>query len=62
MTVRDLLSRIDSRELTEWAAFIKIENDPPEKEAFYSNDPKVMADKMRGILGPGKTKKGKRRK
>ena len=30
MTVRDLLSRIDSKELTEWRAYFRVENERQE--------------------------------
>lgn len=29
MTVRELLHRIDSHELTEWLAFMRLESEPP---------------------------------
>jgi hypothetical protein len=62
MTVRQLLSSLDSQELTEWAAFVRVEKDPPEAEPFYSDDPNVMADKMREILSaPGNPRGNKRR-
>ncbi len=38
MTVRTLLATIDSHELTEWEAFIKLENEAKEKKPENVND------------------------
>jgi hypothetical protein len=34
MTVKRLLEEIDSREISEWMAFFKLEKEPPEPESL----------------------------
>ena len=48
MTVRELLDRIDSRELTEWKAYFRVDNEMMEK-AKTRNEPGVE-DKMKFSL------------
>jgi hypothetical protein len=50
-TVAELEETLGVHELSEWAAFYHLERNPPKQEPFYSKDPKVMADKMREVLG-----------
>lgn len=45
MTVRELLERIDSRELSEWMAYYHIKGEPPPQ------DPEVTVSQIRSILG-----------
>jgi len=49
MTVRDLLSRIDSRELSEWQAFFSIEPMPEQRSDYRSGViASVIANTNRG--------------
>ena len=44
MTRRELLARLDSRELSEWIAFMVVQQEePPEKES----DPKLLEAKIK---------------
>jgi hypothetical protein len=53
---------ISVRELNEWIAHFDLQRNPPKDEPFWSEDPKVMADKMREILAPRpKTSAGRRK-
>ena len=45
MTVRQLLASIDSRELSEWLAFFKVEQEDPK------NSPDNLSNKIKYELG-----------
>lgn len=52
MTVRQLLSNIDSRELSEWIAYYKLRETPEERK------PRGLDDQIKTALKSRKRKKG----
>lgn len=49
MTVRELLDRIDARELAEWAAFFRIEKAQLEEER-NPKSPKKISEKIKAAF------------
>ena len=57
MTVRQLLQNLDSRELSEWQAYMKEANKPPEKKQSKEE----IANKLKTFLAAKGNKKRKRK-
>lgn len=45
MTVRQMLNNLDSRELSEWMAYFRIENEPKKQEK--KDEEKALAEKLK---------------
>jgi len=60
MTVKQLLENLDSRELSEWGAFFKIENEDLEEKRntksgqVKTKDPVTLSEALKAQLAPKK--------